>query len=71
MNLLFFTHIDGSMIAVNPEAIIMIETGEMYLGGKDYKKDLYTAICTAGSVIRVKESFDSVVQALNAWRKKA
>lgn len=64
MNLLFFTGLENQTIAVNPEAVIMVEVGAAYSGE-------YTAIITAGSVIRVKESFDSVVHALNAWRKKA
>ena len=64
MNLLFFTGIDGNMIAVNPEAIIMVEVGAGYSAD-------YTAMITHGSVIRVKESFDDVVMALNNWRKKA
>ena len=71
MNLLFFTRIDGDMIAVNPETIIMVNTGEAYIKNNDFKKEPYTALTTNGIIIRVKEPFDKVVEALNNWRKKA
>lgn len=66
MNLIFLTDLHGDMIAVNPEQIMWVSTEK----DPDIEDIVFTVLSFTHGQLAVKESFDSVINALNAWRKK-
>ena len=63
MNLLFFTDVDGNMVAVNPEYITFVEVDV-------FNAKTITMIYFTAYKFAVQNPFDEVVSALNGWRKK-
>ena len=64
MNLIFMHDVEGELVAVNPEYVTFVET-DIYEGKH------VTMIYFTNYKFAVTESFETVVNALNGWRKKA